>query len=213
MQTLTKSVAILFALLLCHSSLSAQQKLAMPSKLGIEKTYHINKKSVLKLEGKTNVNGFTCGCKETFQPQQLIAKPQSDGNLSFSSASLNLKIKSLDCSNKLINKDLQKALNAAEHPNITIELEKVEQDKCNRLTELKDWVILKALTNITLNGISKEYWISITAKKYAANQYRFIGAKTLNMSDFGVKPPRAMMGMIKVQDAITIHLDLDVSVE
>ncbi|MBK9015308.1 MAG: YceI family protein [Saprospiraceae bacterium] len=189
--------------------------MAATSKLGIEKTYRINKKSVLKLEGKTNVNGFTCGCNEIFQPQRLVAEPQSDGslNLSFSAASLSLKIKSLDCGNKIMNKDLHKALNSDKHPNITIELKKVEQDKCNRLTELKDWVKMKALTKISLNGVSKECWISITAKKFGPGQYRFIGSKTLNMTDFCVTPPVAMMGMIKVQDAITIHLDLDVSVE
>jgi len=181
--------------------------------LGIEKTFRINKKSVLKLEGKTNINRFTCGCNETIQPQQLIAESQNAGSFSFSAASLTLKIKSLDCGNKIMNKDLHKALNAGMHPNITIELIKVEQDKCNRLTELKDWVQVKALTKITLNGVSKEYWIGITAKKFSPSQYRFIGSKTLNMTDFCVTPPVAIMGMIKVQDAITIHLDLDVSVE
>jgi hypothetical protein len=215
MKTLIKPAIFLYVFFVGHFMLNAQSKLAMAAttKLNIEKTYRINKKSVLKLEGKTNVNGFTCGCNETFQPQRLIAEPENAGGFSFSAASLNLKIKSLDCGNKIMNKDLHKALNADKHPNITIELKKVEQDKCNRLTELKDWVKMKALTKITLNGVSKECWISITAKKSAPNQYRFIGSKTLNMTDFCVAPPVAMMGMIKVQDAITIHLDLDVTVE
>ncbi|MCF8247932.1 MAG: hypothetical protein K9J37_22410 [Saprospiraceae bacterium] len=183
-------------------------------KLGIEKTFSIGKKSVLKLEGKTNLNRFTCGCSEIFQPQRFLIA-QADGSLgfNFSLATLKLKIKSLDCGNILINKDLQKALHASEHTHITIELKCVEQGKCNHLTEFKDWVKLKALTKITLNGISKEYWLSIAAMKSSPNQYRFIGTKTLNMTDFCVAPPMAMFGMIKVEDAITINLDLDVTVE
>lgn len=210
-----KPAIFISAFLLSHFMLSAQSKIAMASKLNIAKTFHINKKSVLKLEGKTNVNGFTCGCKEEFDPQQFIIEGQGESNLShvFNATSIKLRIKSLDCGNNIMNKDLQKALHADTHPYITIELKKVEQDKCNRLTELKDWVKMKALAKISLNGQSKECWINITAKKSGPNQFRFIGSKTLNMTDFCVTPPVAMMGMIKVQDAITIHLDLDVSVD
>lgn len=218
MKTLFKSILLISVFLFGYNdSFKAQSSLVMNvvKKNKLQKTYHINKKSVLKLEGKTNVNGFNCGCNEEFQPQQFFIEPSAEGNLTtvFSSAILNLKIKSLDCGNKLMNKDLQKALHANEHPSITIELKKVEQDKCNRLTELKDWVRLKALTKISLNGISKEYWLNITAKKSGPNKFRFIGSKILNMSDFDVTPPVAMMGMVKVQDAITINLDLDVTVE
>lgn len=215
MKTHITPVILLFVM--GHLTPSLEQSgVATPvSKLSIQKTYHISKKSVLKLNGKTNVNGFTCDCNETFQPQQFMVENAADGglSLSFQMATLSLKIKTLDCGNNLMNKDLQKALHASEHPSITIELKKVEQDKCNRLTELKDWVKLKALTKITLNGISKDYWLNITAKKNAPNQFRFIGSKTLKMSDFGVTPPVAMMGMIKVQDDITINLDLEVTVE
>lgn len=209
-------MAVFFSVFhLDHGLLNAQSGLAMANKLAIKNTFRIGTKSVLKLEGKTNVNGFTCGCSESFQPQAFVLEPKEEGSLtsSFRSTSLSLRIKSLDCGNKIMNKDLQKALHADDHPTITIELKKVEQDKCNRLTELKDWVKMKALAKISLNGHSKDYWISISAKKSGINQYRFIGSKTLNMTDFCVNPPVAMMGMIKVQDAITIHLDLDVVVE
>jgi len=218
MKTLLKSAIIAFALFFGHLFHGkAQSSLAMnvSKKLAAEKTYHIGKNSILKLEGKTNVSGFTCDCNDNFPPQQFIVEGTNDGSLNteFKLASLKLKIKSLDCGNALMNKDLQKALNASTYPNITIELKKVEQAKCNRLTELKDWVQMKALIRITLNNVSKEYWLNITAKKSGPNQFRFIGSKSLKMTDFCVTPPVAMMGMIKVQDAITINLDLEVTVE
>ncbi len=216
MKKLIKSAIILSLSIIGHRHMASAQPLAMNmKKLSIDRTFRINPKSVLKLDGKTNVNGFTCGCNETFQPQTLSVEPPADGSPStvFRSAALRLKIKSLDCGNAIMNKDLQKALNAKEHPNITIELLRVEQGKCSRLTELKDWVQMKALTKISLNGHSREYWINITAKKAGPNQYRFIGTKTLKMTDFCVTPPVALMGAIKVKDEIAINLDLDVSVE
>lgn len=217
MKTLLKSIFLIASVLVgqCLAVTAQSLAFAQNSRLNLQKTYHIGKKSILKLEGKTNVNGFTCDCNEEFPPQQFTVEQALDGstNTEFRAASLKLKIKSLDCGNALMNKDLQKALNAANYPHITIELKKVEQAKCNRLTELKDWVQLKALTRITLNNVSREYWLNITAKKMATDHYRFIGSKSLKMTDFCVKPPVAMMGMIKVQDDITINLDLDVTVE
>jgi polyisoprenoid-binding protein YceI len=37
---------------------------------------------------------------------------------------------------------------------------------------------------------------------------KFKGSYTLNMSDFGIKPPKLMMGAIKVKDPITVRFDL-----
>ncbi len=215
MKTLISS-AIFFFLMGNSNFINGQSTATMKNiKLGVQKIYTISKKSALKLDGNTNISSFTCGCNETFQPQQFMVEQATDGGLSlnFQLTTLNLRIKSLDCGNGLMNKDLQKALNASEYPFITIELLKVEQDKCNRLTELKDWVNLKALTKITLNGVIKKYWLNITAKKFSSNQFRFIGTQTLNMTDFCIKPPVAMLGIIKVQDTITINIDLEVMVD
>lgn len=180
-----------------------------------DKSFHIGSKSILKLEGSTNVNAFTCNCTEPFSPQSfsVILDDKDPNTAAFRNTKLKIPIKSLDCGNKLMNKDLYKALNGDDHPYITIELLKVSQDKCNRLSELKNWLTIKALTRITLNGKSSEYWLTITARKLENDLYRFIGTKTLRMSEFGVDPPVAMMGIIKVRDEIQIDLDLEISVE
>jgi hypothetical protein len=39
------------------------------------------------------------------------------------------------------------------------------------------------------------------------------GEKALQMSTFGVHPPEALFGMIKVDDWITFHFDLILTVE
>lgn len=168
--------------------------------------------SSLKLEGKTNVSEFTCQCKQGFQFQPFVVEKQiSDRNTTyFKTTTLEIQVKSFDCGNKLMNKDLQKALHAAEFPAIQIELLEAEQESCNRLTILKDWVMVKTYVRITLNGHSKEYPLKVTAKKLAKNHFRFIAVKRLYMSDFGISPPTTMMGMIKVQNEIKIMLDLEI---
>lgn len=193
---------------------NAQPKAEMVS-FRANNTYRIGSKSVLKLEGKTNINAFSCNCTESFAPQIFtINLNNSEPNTAaFRNTHLKIPVKSLDCGNKLMNKDLYKALNSDEYPNITIELLEVKQDKCNKLGVLSDWLNIKALTRITLNGNSKEYWLNVTARKLDTNLYRFIGSKKLSMTDFGVQPPVAMMGVIKVKDEIKIDLDLEIIVE
>ncbi len=193
---------------------TAQPKAEMVS-FKANNTFHIGSKSVLKLEGKTNINTFSCNCTESFAPQVFSLKIDKNEptTAAFRNTQLKIPVKSLDCGNKLMNKDLYKALNSEEHPNISIELLEIKQDKCNKLDELKDWINIKALTRITLNGNSKEYWINVTARKLDTKLYRFIGSKKLYMTEFGVNPPVAMMGVIKVKDEIKIDLDLEIIVE
>lgn len=178
-------------------------------------TYRIGSNSVLKLIGKTNVNSFECRCGQVFAPQIFRIQNHDDGphTTTFADTRLSIPITSLDCGNRLMNKDLQKSLNAERHPNISIELLEVVEDKCSSLRQTNEWVKVKALARISLNGYTNTYWLDITAKQSGPKRFRFIGTKALRMSDFCVEPPTAMMGMVKVEDEIKISLDLDITVD
>ena len=175
------------------------------------KTYRIGERSSLKLEGKTNVNGFTCRCTESFPTQTFYLEKLDDEKCTtvFRETSLKIKVNSLDCGNKM----MYEALNAKAFPHIKIELVKVSENRCNRLDELKDWVQVTAVAKITLNGIANEYSLNVAAPKIARNKFRFIGNKILAMSGFGITPPVAAMGVVKAKDEIKISLDLEVIVE
>ena len=203
---------LLYFFFLSHAHAQLAARMEFPT---ADRSFLLGRSSQLKIEGKTNVNGFSCGCAEQFASQAFsIGEKDADGlSTNFSRTKLKIKVKNLDCGNKLMNKDLQQSMNADKHPYITIELLKVTEDKCNRLAKRNDWVKVKALARITLNDHSNDYWLDITAKKSAENHYRFIGSKALRMTDFGVTPPVALMGMVKVQDGISIQFDLDVSVQ
>ncbi|MEY3368475.1 MAG: hypothetical protein RI973_1630 [Bacteroidota bacterium] len=201
-------------LLATACSLHAQPSDLM-SRKNLERTYLISRNSKLTLEGKTNVNIFSCNCTESFAPQAFSFR--EDGNettgLVFQRTGLKLSVKNLDCGNKLMNKDLQKALNADNHPYIQIELLKIKEDQCKRPQGYQDWVKIKALTRLTINGQCNDYWIDILARKTSSHHFRFIGSKKIQMTQFGVIPPTAMMGMVKVEDEIKIKLDLEVSLD
>ncbi len=191
---------------------------AMPILPNEESTYlhyRITDNSSLVLEGKTNVNAFRCHCTEKFfrQDYQAVLSTFPPEGLGFRNTGLALPVASLDCGNKLMNRDLQKALHADRHPFIHIYLRQVKTDKCHRLSAGNDWMRLKVLTCISINGKDKEYWLDVNAVRHSPTRFRFVSSKRIDMTDFGIAPPTAMMGMVRVENDIIIRMDLEVSLD
>ena len=174
-------------------------------------SYRILTNSILKINGKTNINEFSCDCRDRFNEGffQLKSSKNKQSYI-FENIHLCINIQSLDCGNSLINKDLQKALNAKKYPYIEISLLEVFIGSKNPNTVLKDWIPVKAKSEVKINGCSNKYWLNAKEQKTAPGHFHFLSSKTLHMSDFGIVPPTAFFGMIEVQNEIMIEMDLKV---
>jgi hypothetical protein len=179
----------------------------------IDKSYHIGRKSSLNINGSTNINAFSCRCTEAFPFHPFSMSVDDNCNATFHDTKLKILVRSLDCGNILINQGMFKALNSDEHPHITIELLKAIQGKDNRQLDSKNWSNIRALTRITINGKSREHWLNITARKLAGEQFHFVGTKSLTMTEFGITPPVAMLGMIRVKDEIRVDVDMEITLK
>jgi hypothetical protein len=74
-------------------------------------------------------------------------------------------------------------------------------------------IILKTNTKITIAGKSRSEVLYVKAKKINDTNYRFKGQKNLKMSDFNLTPPSTLLDLIRVEDGISIHLDLFIETE
>lgn len=177
-------------------------------------TFHIDPLSSLTLEGTTNVNQFSCKCTESFPAQEFFVTRTKDEKCTnvFRQTRLKLSVKSLDCGNRMMNRDMYGALNADDFPYIYIDLLQVAEELCDLPGEEMNWAKLIAVTRITINGQSHDYWMNVIARKTGPGQFRFISEKVLSMKDFGIDPPTAALGMVKVRDEIKISLDMQVTV-
>lgn len=188
--------------------LTGSTAIAPPSK----KHYRIEDGSKLYLKGTSNVNSFTCDCEESYQ-RQTVDVERNGGCAKFSNADLYLKSKNFDCHNRKIDADMQKALKADQYPNIKITLcETWQNAKCLE-GQCKDWFDVQAKVKITITNVTKEETIPAKAKAIGPNRFQLQGKKALQMSAYGVIPPEAMFGMIKVNDWITFNFDLIVQVD
>ncbi len=173
----------------------------------------ITEQSKLSLSGTSNVNKFTCACNQKFSPLTIGASASSNrSQIVFEHTVLKLTTNKLDCGQKIMNKDMYRTLKADEHPYISIELKKAQFPVGVTIDDCSEWVELDAETVITIAGNARRVPLKVKARNLSAGRFQFRSAQGLKMTDFGIQPPTAMMGAIKVRDSITIQFDLIVAV-
>ena len=175
-----------------------------------ELNYQIGAASRLYLHGKTNISSYECYCKDEFKPAVLKGKYVTEnGSTEFQNATLQIQTSLLSCRNKLMNRDMHKALKADLYPYITIQLhDAIPTDKFSEM-RVNAWYTYQAHVSLTIAGITKKTQLQIKVSKQASNQYRLVSEKDLLMSDFKVKP-RTPFNMIKIDDKVFINFDMTI---
>jgi polyisoprenoid-binding protein YceI len=97
-----------------------------------------------------------------------------------------------------IDKNMHKALKASEHPDIRFRLQSL------------DVAAGVAVGQLTIAGVEKDVTLSIQVKRQDA-ALAVTGTTTLLMTDYGIAPPKAMLGMLKTNPKVTITFDLVLS--
>lgn len=170
-------------------------------------SFMIDPGSTLEIHGSSNVNTFVCLCRQAFIPMPYSPSGSLDpgkGPWHFENTRLTLQTQLFDCGNKVMNKDFYLALKAREHPRMQIELQSIDNGQVIGPT----WTTLSTHTLITIAGVSRIVPIRAKVRRLTANKLQAIAEKPLKMTDFGIHPPTALMGMIKTNDDITINLNL-----
>jgi len=97
-----------------------------------------------------------------------------------------------------IDKNMHKALKAAEHPDIRFRLRSL------------DAAAGTATGRLTIAGVEKDVTLNVQVMRQAAG-LGVTGTTSLMMTDYGVTPPKAMLGMLKTNPKVTITFELVLS--
>ena len=96
-----------------------------------------------------------------------------------------------------LDANMRKALQVTEHPDIVFRLLRFEPGPAGAL---------KGIGVLKIAGVVREVTLDITtARKNAALSVR--GQVTLLMTDFGITPPVALMGMLKTDPKVTVTFE------
>lgn len=184
-------------ILLCIGFLLSVMLLEAQEDFGTKKII-ILPESDLIIVGSTNVNKFDCDFKIDLISKPMIVKfIQREEHLIFNDLKLQLEITGFDCGNKRMNSDFQDLLLGEEHPEIIIELDRIESISSE---------YIKANITVNLAGITKAYHLPVIIK-----EDHFIGKFKMNIRDFGLEPPTKALGLIEVDEEIEVQFDLKVS--
>jgi polyisoprenoid-binding protein YceI len=101
-----------------------------------------------------------------------------------------------------IDKNMHKALKVQEHADITFRLRTLDTGA----GEAAAGIPLKAIGTLTIAGVERDVTLDVTAVR-TGETLTLTGGMDLLMTDFGVTPPKAMLGMLKTDPKVTITFE------
>ena len=161
--------------------------------------------SKLSIDGKTNVNAFTCAIAKYSGTDTLVLH-EGGRNVRpvFVKGSVGLDASTFDCSMAIMTSDFRKTVKSDEYPAILIDF--ISFERTPRYAQQEE--NFKGILKISLAGITKLFEVdcSIEAKEYGMIHLK--GERNFTFADFGLKPPSRMMGTIKVKQDLTVKFHL-----
>ena len=152
------------------------------------------------ISGTSNVNKFDCSYKVQGMkvPVHLVYREKLN-EIHFKNAKLDLPSDCFDCGGKAINRDFKDILQTEKYPEIKLRLLYVDPPD-------RDSNKVGVGMEITLAGVSRTYFTHLESRTQGEIQVK--GTLDLKLTDFGLEPPKKVLGLIKVDDQVKVNLNL-----
>jgi polyisoprenoid-binding protein YceI len=102
-----------------------------------------------------------------------------------------------------LDRNLHKALKVHQHADITFALTRLEAGQAPNK--------FRGIGKLTIAGVEREVALDLTVQKTGAT-LNVKGTLTLLMTDYGITPPKAMLGMLKTDPKVTVAFETVLSV-
>ncbi|HEU4522079.1 MAG TPA: YceI family protein [Thermoanaerobaculia bacterium] len=187
--------------------------------------------SKLVLDGSSNVTDWQCS-GTSLDGELTVAAPIEkinavidrieDGNIGvwmndpsqgrFPAPNFRLRvpIESLRCGNAVMERDMNRALKADDHPAIEFRFIGVqggiEHDIDSNVYRAK------IAGELVLAGSRRNIELTIVAERIGGNRFRIRADMPLRMTDFGITPPTALFGMVRARNELMVRFDMTLQV-
>ena len=115
-----------------------------------------------------------------------------------SAASINIPVTSIRSEHAKMDKLMAEALKAGANPTIRYELTNAV------VAQPGAPFVLNTRGKLTIAGITRDVDMQITGNRNPNNTYTLTGQLPIRMSDYGIKPPTAMLGTIKTGNDVKV---------
>ncbi len=165
------------------------------------------------IEGSATTRDFTCSTQHLDGRARLPAEATrtslrelGEDEPATPALHATVPVRTLDCGRRRQNRDLYEAMKADEHPAIHYELLDVEvvaePDSAGAP------YVLNATGRLTVAGVARTVSFRLEGRRLADGRVRARGSLPLKMTDFGIDPPTALLGLIRVRDDLVVHFDI-----
>ena len=185
------TLLLLVTLLIFLSTAKAQE---LPNK----NLLNINLTSSILIKGTSSLHDWESIAEKTVANLTV----DSLDDISIETLTVNVDVFSIKSGKKVMDRLTYKALKAKEHPFIQFIFKQGEV-----LTENDQKLRIKLIGDLSIAGVTKNVTVNTHINK-SVSEVRLKGTHKLKMTDFGIKPPTALLGTIKTGDEITIEFDL-----
>lgn len=159
--------------------------------------------SRLSILGTTNVNTFKC-LLNSYSVNDTLEYTQGKKSIDMrvTKNKMRIPVRSFDCGNKQITKDFLETLKSKEYPQLEISFRSFTNNS------ITDKSTVDGIVDISLAGTTKRYTVRYFARIPSTGVLLLTGKQAVNFSDFKLKPPSKLMGMIQVQESLEVEFNL-----
>ena len=176
-------LTILFSSLYAIQSVTAQ-------------TYSLNNNtSFLEVHGTSSLHDWHVDAEEQSGKIEIT----NTEDLEIKSLSFSVKAESLKSGKSSMDNNTYKALNTDDYKTIDFKLNSVKQVEKVKENSFK----VSVLGNMTISGVTKTITLELTIK-LDGTKVLIEGEKSILMTDYGIDPPKALLGTIKTGNKINI---------
>ena len=162
----------------------------------------ILKECLVKVNGSTNVNKFTCtvaGYASNDTVTCFISKPGNGAVVM--NGRMALPVFCFDCVNNMMTRDLRKTLKEKEYPVFYIHF--ISMERYPLLKPLQESI--RGIVTIELAGVKKQLEINYRISMDDRGIIQLTGTQIIHFSDFNLVAPRKLGGMIKTSDQLDVE--------
>jgi polyisoprenoid-binding protein YceI len=163
--------------------------------------------SSIQIHGTSTVNSFVCASTAIDGWAQL----EGSGRRADSSVNVVVPVRSFDCGKRKMNADMQAAMKAGSHPAIQFELSEAVLVDGPASGNGDHRLLVDG--RLRLAGSERAVSFFVSGRETTDGKMYVTGHAPLRMSDFGIDPPSALLGLVQANDRIEVHFNLVAVVE
>ena len=162
--------------------------------------------SRVSLAGTSNIHAYTASSTAARIVRLQVARGVLGANVwehilkpgALEAFEISIPAATLSSPKEGLDKNMHKALKVSEHPDITFRLSRLEAADASGA--------IRGLGVLKIAGVEREVTLALKTHRSEDN-FTVTGEVHLLMTDFGITPPKAMLGMLKTDPKVTVTFE------